>query len=105
MNIATNSLPFLAHNHNDLAMDLEIYQSIDNVDTFLLKHARPADITFFIKARLQLHQNGYLLAALSRFEQHLYDWRVLSHTVDSLLYRQHIRVTRRGAQKIDNRVE
>src|SRR5215212_11126708 len=63
MDIAADALPFPAHHHDDLAMDLEVYQSINNMDTFLLQHACPANIAFLIKTSLELHQDSHLLAA------------------------------------------
>src|SRR6266498_1946624 len=102
MKITTDTLAFFAHHHNYLAVNLQTYQAIDNMDTLLLKHARPADITLFIKTRFKFHQNSHLLSALRCFEQGFYHRRVLSNPVNCLLDRQDIGVTRRGTQKIDD---
>src|SRR5574339_243756 len=100
MDITADTLAFPAHNHDDLAMDLEIYQSIDNMDTFLLQHARPANIALFVKTCLKFHQDSHLLATLGGFEQHIHDRGILPDTVNRLLDGQHVWVTCGGTQKI-----
>src|SRR6266487_4372161 len=102
MKITTDALSFFAHHHNYLAVDLETYQAIDNMDTLLLKHARPADIALLIKARFKFHQDRYLFPTLRCFEQCFHHWCILSNAVNRLLDRQYIGVTRRGTQKIDD---
>src|SRR5687767_4026799 len=56
MKITANAVPFLPYHHGDLTMCLEAYQAIYHVYTCLLEHLRPADIAFFIEARLKFHQ-------------------------------------------------
>ncbi len=65
----------------------------------------PLDIAFLIEARLELHQDRDLLAFLDRLQQRLHHGRVPSYAIQHHLNRQHVRIARRFAQKIDHRLE
>src|SRR5215213_10840079 len=105
MKITANAIPFLAHHHDDLAVDLKPHQAIHHMDALLFQHTRPADVALFIEARLELHQDRHLFSPLDRFEQGFHHRRVLSDPVDRLLDGKHIRVTGGCPEKIDDRME
>lgn len=60
--IAPDASFFAANYKQDLAMNFQSYYAIDNVRPGFLESFGPGDIAFFIEARFDLDNNGYLFA-------------------------------------------
>ncbi len=54
-------------------MDFQTEQPVDHVHAGALHRSRPFDVALLVEARLQLHQDRYLLVFLDGIEQRFHD--------------------------------
>ena len=71
----------------------------------LLQHLRPDDIVFLVETRLQLHQDGDLLAVLRRLGEGRDDRGIAADAVQGLLDGQHLRIGGSVFDKFHNRIK
>ncbi len=105
MDVTANPVPFPPHDHADLGMCLQANDAIDDMHACLFQFSRPGDVALFVEARLQFQEDSHLFAAFARFEQRIHDGRIAAHAVERLFDGEHVRIARRGVEKIDHRAE
>src|SRR4029077_15631298 len=71
--VAVNAIRLLSHDETRLAVNLQADGAIDHVRAHLLERAGPVNVRFLVEARLQLHEDGDLLAVLDRGAQGMGD--------------------------------
>ena len=64
MDIAADAVLLAAHDHRDLAVDLQAEESVYDMAPGFLKLLRPGDIVLFVEAGFQFHKDHDLLSAL-----------------------------------------
>src|SRR4051812_21542946 len=96
---------FAAHHQATLRMDFETNQPVHYVHAGFLELACPENIVRFIESCAQLHHGGHLFAVLHRAFQGTNNSGISTSTIKRLLYRQHVRVSRRLLEEFDNAVE
>ena len=75
-------------------MRLHADDAVHDVHACLLHAARPLDVGLFVEARLQLDDDGDLLALLRRFDQRVHHRALVAGSIDRLLDREHLGVAR-----------
>src|SRR4029453_10533323 len=103
--VAANAVWLLSHDETRLAVNLRTDMAIDHVSAHLLERAGPADIRFLVEARLQLHEDGDLLAILDRRAECVGDGRGRTDTVERHLDGQNLRVDGGLAHEASDGVE
>ncbi len=86
-----------------MGFDWQFFYTIGDVDSLLLQRPGPFQVIGFVKARLQFHQNGYLLVIFPRLHQCLHHRRILAHAIERGFNRQHIRVRRGNTEEVFHR--
>ena len=61
--VAADAVLLAPHHQHQLAVRLEADEAVDDLDAGLLHAPRPADVLLLVEARLQLDDDGDLLAA------------------------------------------
>ncbi len=96
---------FLARDHRQLGVGLELREAEHDLHAGALQRARPADIGLLVETGLQLDQRGHGLAGLGRGDQRRDDRAVGRGAVERLLDREHARIARRLLQQLQHDVE
>ncbi len=96
---------FAAHDHRKLAMRLELDEAEDDLRAGALQVARPADIGLLVEARFQFDKGRDGLARFRRFGERAHDRAVVGGAIERLLDGDHIGITRRLLQELDDDVE
>src|SRR5882672_5985729 len=99
MHVPAELVSLAAYDERRLGVNLEIRESVDDVDAGLLERARPADVSILVETRLQLNQRHALLPLLCRFDQCGNDGRVLARAIQRGLQCDDRRIARRREQK------
>ena len=89
----------------DLRVRLQPHDAVDDVDARLLERLGPDDVVLLVEARLQLHEDGDLLAVLGRADERRDDRRFGPGPVERHLDRERLRVVRRPLDHLDDRAE
>ncbi len=90
MAVAPDAVGLLAHDEARLAVGLEAGDAVDDVRAHFFERARPADVRLLVEARLQLHEDGDLLAVLDGRPQRVRDGRGRAHAVERHLDGEHL---------------
>ena len=105
VHVAADALAFAAHDEHDLGVRLEADEPVHHVHALALEGLGPADVALFVEARLELEEDGHLLAVGGGLHQRVDDRRVATHAVERRLDGQHVGVVGGGAHEVDDRVE
>ena len=105
VHVAADAVALAAHDLEGLAVRLESDEAVDHVGALALQRLGPADVALLVEARLELDQDGDLLAVGRRLHELLDDRRVAAAAVQRLLDGEHVRIVGGGAQELDHRVE
>src|SRR5579863_1274655 len=92
MRIATETVVVLSDYQDRLAMSLETYNSISDMDAKGLKTLRKPNVSRLVKARLQLYRDRYLLSVARGITQVSDDLRVVRSAIQGHLDRAHLRI-------------
>jgi hypothetical protein len=90
--VAANAVGLLADDDAGLAVGLVADETVHHVGADLFQRACPPDVGLLVEARLQLDEDGDLLAALGRAGERLGDRRGRTHPVERHLDGQHLDV-------------
>ena len=103
MEITSETAPFTADNQEEFRVRLITDNpSVNDMCTGVLKALRQMDVRLLIEARLQLDNDGHLFLCSRRFEECLSDRRVSPGTVEGLLDREHVWISRRLPDQLNN---
>ena len=105
MYIPADSVLLAPHHQGNLAVGLQADQAVDHVTACLLEHFRPLDIILLIKAGLQFHECRHLFSVFGCMRKRGNDRRMPGHTVERHLDRKNIRINRRCADQVHDRVK
>ncbi len=105
MHVAADTVAFAAHDEHDLGVRLEADEPVHHVHALALEGLGPADVALFVEARLELEEDGHLLAVGGGLHQRVDDRRVAAHAVERGLDGQHVGVVGGGAHEVHDRVE
>ena len=106
MHISADAGRLAAHDQRDFGVHFQSGQTIQDMGAGFFEISGPADVAFFVEARGQLNQHGYLLAAFGRADQGLHHRRFLAAgAIEGLLDREHIRIFGRRLDKPDHRIK
>ena len=103
--VAADAVALAAHDLERLAVRLEADEAVDHVGALALQRLGPADVALLVEARLELDEDGDVLAVGRRLHELLDGRRVATAAVQRLLDGQHVRIVGGGAQELDHRVE
>src|SRR5438105_615745 len=103
VHIAAKAIVILAHHQHDLAVSLESEHAVADMDAHSLELLGKRDIRCLVEARLQLDNNGNLLAIADSRLQVLDDSRVSRCAVERHLDRSHFRILAGLAQETFDR--
>ena len=95
MDIAAYPVFFSSNNKCYFTVSFQPHQTIDNMTARFLQLLCPDDIVFLVKPCLQFHQNGNLLSVLRRLLQRRDNGGIAADSVERLLDRQNLRISRR----------
>ena len=80
--VAANAVGLLTNDEAGLAVNLQAGATIDHVRAHLLERSSPPDVRLLVEARLELDEDGDLLAVLDGGAQRMRDGRGRAHTVE-----------------------
>ena len=92
--VTAQLVAFAAHYQGELAVGFQSDQTVDHVHARAFEFARPRNIGFLIKPRLNLNECDNLFACLSSFDQRIDNGGVAAGTVEGLLDSLYLRVGR-----------
>ena len=78
MNVGREAAAFATHHQRQLGVGLELEEAIDDLHAGAFEIARPADVGFFVEARLQFDQRRDGLAGIGGLDQRAHDRRVVA---------------------------
>src|SRR5579863_8099110 len=81
-------------------MSLETLDAEGNVGAGTLQLRGPMQVSFLVKARLDLDGAGHLFASLSRLHERLHEGSVVAHPVRRHLDSHRFRITSRGGDEV-----
>ena len=105
MAVAPDAVGLLPHDEARLAVGLEARAAVDDVSPDFLERAGPADVRLLVEARLQLHEDGDLLAVLDGRAQRVRDGRGWAHAIERHLDGEHLGIDGGLAHEAGDRVE
>ena len=105
MTVAPQAVGLLPGDEARFAVDLEAGAAVHDVGAHLLERTGPADIRLLIEARLQLDEDGDLLAVLDGRAQRVRDRRGRAHAVERHLDREDLGIDGGLAHEASDRVE
>ncbi len=105
MDIGAQLAAFATNDKRDLGVGLQLQKPVDDLDAGAFEIARPADIGFLVKTRLELDHCRDRFAGLGGLGERLHDRAVVAGAVERLLDRRHRRIARGLAQELDDDVE
>ena len=95
----------LLGNQAELAVHLQIVQTINDPASGILQTARPLDVIFLVKACPQFHQHNDILAVFCGIDERLHDLAVGRHTIQSHLNGNDIRIMTSLIQQCQERAD
>src|SRR5918997_5574070 len=105
VDVAPQASSLAADDEADLGVRLQADDAVGDVYTLGLQPARPADVRLLVEARLQFHEHGDLRLLIASVRERLYYRGVRPNPVESLLYRQNVRVGGGSPDELDHRGE
>ena len=105
VHVAADAVFFLADDERGLAVDFEVEQSVDNVDTLTLQLSGPFDVALFVEAGFEFDQDGDLLPIVDGFEESFDDGRVVANAIESDLDGEDVGIARGLLEEGDDGLE
>ena len=105
VHVGGQRLALAPHDQRQLGVRLEFDEPEHDLHAGAFEVARPADVGFFVKPRLEFDQRGDRLAGFGRFGKRAHDRAVGRGAVERLLDRDDIRIARRLGQELHHHVE
>src|SRR5208282_4047283 len=87
MDVGAEHLALTPHHKGDFGVGLEVEEPINHLSAGSLEVARPADVGRLIEPRLEFDDRGDRLSRLGRFDERLYDRRIVARPIERLLDR------------------
>ena len=105
MAVADKRAPSRRTTSDSLRVRLQFDEAEHDLRAGAFQVARPADIGFFVEARLQFDQGGDGFAGFRRLDKRAHDRTIGGRAIKRLLDRQHIRIARRLRDELHDDVE
>ena len=103
MDVTPQHPAFATNHHAHLRVRLVPHDAVHDLRAGRLQLVREFDVGLFVETRAQLDDDEHVLAGVCGIDQRLRDGGVEAGSIQRLSDRQHVRVRRRLAQKIDDR--
>ena len=105
VDVAADLLAFLANDHRQLAVGLEVHEAEHDVNAGAFHLPGPDDVVGLVEAGFELDERGDVFAIVGGFGEGFDDGAIAAGAIESLLDGQHVRIAGGLRDEFDDRRE